>query len=351
MIFDSGRIQRLREKYALVHPCDWPRILWVDREHPTWQAYLEDIIRTVPSAIQQDWLHRLVNQDDAQYMGAWFEMMLFGWLQQIGDVTPHPGGESEPDFLLRAQDQEILIEAFALLEPPEARRRRAWMCRLWMTLDSIPRPFVVHIKEVEFSPNVFVSWEKLQETVVHWLDTTPSELLELVYPKCRILLEASHNPGLRSVGVVGPIEVRGADVTFLRKHLQKKSRQHKARSSFPFILAVFLDRWDLSPDDVVQAWSGNIRITIETSTMKVIEQGIDFSGLHYFGREIRHTSISGTLTFHYGSMTKEPPFLVGSYIQNPYARHLVDPRVWPVAFRFLVLRETETGFEMGWRVG
>ena len=141
------------------------------------------------------------------------------------------------------------------------------------------------------------------------------------------------------------------DVAPLQARLQKKYKQHKAaRLRSPFVLAVFFDRWDLTAEEVVTAWLGSERWVIDPNTLEVVRQDIDFSGLHYRNKhEPQYTHVSGTLAFHYGEMRQQPPFLVGRYVQNPFAKHFIDPDIWPVYRRYVVLAESEENFQMGWR--
>ena len=352
MIFDSERMQHLRRKYISVHPCEWPRILWVDREYPLWKTHLESLIQTVPPLVQEDWLKRLVHSDDDQYMGAWFEMMLYGWLQQVGEVTAQPHqGASQPDFLVKTCEGEVFVEAFVLRPPREWQQTQGWKCRLWEVLEEIARPFIIRIRRARCS-FAFHRWDDLRLQVTTWLDGHPAEPFVWETEGCILHLEASPLPTSPGKVMVSDIseEAVWVDVTPLRKRLQEKYKQHKAaRLQGPFVLAVFFDRWDLAAEDVVTAWLGSTRWIIDPHTLEVVRQDIDFSGLHYRSkRRPQYTYVSGTLAFHYGEMQQQPPFLAGHYVQNPFAKHPVDPMLWPVPAHFVVVGETENDFEMKW---
>ena len=352
MIFDSERMQSLRKRYASIHPCEWPRILWVDQAYPAWKTHLESLIQTVPPAVQKDWLQRLVHADDDQHMGAWFEMMLYGWLQQVGQVIVQPHQEtSQPDFLVKTREGDVFVEAFVLRPPRKWQQSRGWKCRLWEVLEEIPRPFLIRIRRARCS-HAFHQWDELRSQVINWLDENPEEPFVWETADCILRLEAlpwPTSPGTASVMDVSE-EAIWVDVTPLEKRLRRKYKQHRAvRAQGPFVLAVFFDRWDLAAGDVVTAWLGSERWIIDPHTLEVVRQDIDFSGLHYRGKgKPQYTHVSGTLAFHYGDIQQQPPFLVGRYVQNPFAKHPVDPNLWPVQARFVVVGETGASFKMKW---
>jgi hypothetical protein len=84
MIFDSSAMRRLRLKYSSEPDFSAPRIVLIDRstKFAGEREYLEQLVSQALVARQRDWIGRLLNEDHAQFMGAWFEIMLYGWLLQ-----------------------------------------------------------------------------------------------------------------------------------------------------------------------------------------------------------------------------------------------------------------------------
>src|SRR5688572_33198080 len=83
MIFDTPGMQKLRVKFKHVPDFDASEIVLLDKsqhligEH----EYLKKIIQSVPEYTQKKWKNNLLSEDIENHMGTWFEMMLFGWLQ------------------------------------------------------------------------------------------------------------------------------------------------------------------------------------------------------------------------------------------------------------------------------
>ncbi|GEM_PF-2211017 len=71
------------------------------------------------------WKNDLFRKDDGVHSGAWFEMMLYEWLQRIPNAairtSPNINGVS-PDFLVETSDGKILVEAFFSCEKVDQRR-------------------------------------------------------------------------------------------------------------------------------------------------------------------------------------------------------------------------------------
>jgi hypothetical protein len=118
VIFDSEAMLDLRRKYAALDNRHVPEVVFLDRSDrlAAEREILEYLLSVAPIAKQKDWLGRLVNEDNGQFWGAWFEIMLWEWLQAIGPVTPEPEIVGDkPDFVLTVGDQQIAIEARAYL--------------------------------------------------------------------------------------------------------------------------------------------------------------------------------------------------------------------------------------------
>ena len=99
----------------------------------------------------------------------------------------------------------------------------------------------------------------------------------------------------------------------------------------------------------MRSWFGNKVVVVDVDAQQVVDTRIDRSGLMYFRDTIQHRSITGTLLFQYSGA--EPLFMQGWYVQNPYASHPIEPSIWPVDSRYVVLERDEDGFpfRMGWR--
>ncbi len=80
MIFDSPKMITLREKYHNTPNYGVPEIVNLDRidEYTGERSLLESLLLDANESRRKDWLGRLINIEDAQFWGAWFEIMLYG---------------------------------------------------------------------------------------------------------------------------------------------------------------------------------------------------------------------------------------------------------------------------------
>src|SRR5215211_7172272 len=126
MIFDTPEMQRLRDNFKNVPDFDAPEIVLLDRSQhlPGERVYLEEIIRSVPEYTQKKWVNNLLSNDIENHMGAWFEMMLFGWMQDNDGFTVQPEIEDgSPDITLDVGDERIFIEAKTILTDEADREK------------------------------------------------------------------------------------------------------------------------------------------------------------------------------------------------------------------------------------
>ena len=100
----------------------------------------------------------------------------------------------------------------------------------------------------------------------------------------------------------------------------------------------------------MEAWLGKTVVVVDRNGGGIIETKTDESGIHFFGREIRHKSVSGTLVFTSRlSEEKKMKELTVSYIQNPYAENPLPIDLFPVDSRFIVVDKTEKNYVMDWQ--
>lgn len=281
MIFDSLQMNRLREEYKDKEPSVLPRIVFLDRSDKLSgeRQYLEDLIALVPKEKQKEWLGRILKDDYIHHLGAWFEIMLFGWLNEIAkvDVEPEICGK-KPDFSLHISDNKIIIEAKVFQDKINFKT----------------------IKKLE-----------LLKPIAFFVNVKP-----------------------------------------LRTALKSKADKHKAirEEGYPYVIAIMTESIAISDEEVIEAWFGKTKWILDRNCNCIIDECIDRSGLHFFGTEVVHKSISGTLFFNcrYDETLKRR-VLIGSYIQNPYSNIQVDPLVFPVRRKFIVLEKDSTGYKMDWR--
>jgi hypothetical protein len=353
MIFDSESMSRLRAQYASEPDYAVPKIVCLDRSDilASEREHLEELAQSAPQHVQKGWVGRLLSTDPAQHIGAWFEIMLYGWLLEIGPVVPEPLTEgTRPDFSVRIAEQEIYIEARALLVDADYRERERRLSEIREALQQIKLPFIVTIRR--FKAGESTDSQRIADEAAKWL----SDMAQVPFHYedelgNKALLTADPQRTLRGVSVAR-IDTGWPNPESLKTPLKEKAKRHKSvrRAGYPYVLAFFLESPWLSAEDVAEAWFGGTSVTIDVETSQVLHVGPDRSGLHFFGSELRHRTVSGTLVFR-ADLNKEigRHELKPWYIQNPFAKRQIEPGLFPAESRFILLDEKQDNFSMAWK--
>lgn len=354
MIFDSAEMQRLRERYGNLPSFRQPKIIRLDCAPllAGERAFLENLMAAVPDEKRKDWLGRLLSDLDDQHAGAWFEIMLFSWLRNVGTVAIEPDVEgNRPDFVVSIGDQQIAIEAQAHLLNAEERERKSREDEILWILRSIQKPAMVTIEQLLRGGSLDA--EKLIAEATQWLDGPADEsFLFQDNAGNRLRLTAHRNQRLQSVATIGPTTVSMVNSVPLQRPLRKKAGQHQALrgASHPYIIAVWLEDVGLTAEEVAEAWFGKTVAVIDTERNEVIEERLDGSGAHFCRDQIKHTSVTGTLVFREnGNTVTQQRELSAWYIQNPFARVQINPFLFPAETSFVVIEQNADSYAMGWR--
>ncbi len=348
MIFDTLEMHRLRNKFKNVPDYDAPEIVLLDRnEHLLGEReYLEETIGSVPEFTQKKWKNNLLSEEIENHMGTWFEMMIFRWIQDQDGFKVQPETEdSYPDLTLNIDDQRLFIEAKAILIKESDREKNRRIAAVFSALKTISLPFGLSIEQLSLKTRVDVSLLTLK--VKSWLESTPDQKFVFEDKQQNIIVfTAMRAPEFNHVVASGPAYGVFVNPDVLKKPIKKKARQHKQfrNSGYPYIIALYLDPFLQSAEEVVEAWFGKEQWTIDINKSQVIEKESDQSGLHFYGKEILHKSVSGTLVFKSKNNDNfRRRVLEARYIQNPFAKFWVDPFLFPVQSSFTILK-----FAMGW---
>jgi hypothetical protein len=360
MIFDSHRVQSLMLEYESEPDFLLPSVVFLARSKKLENEclYIESLIRQVAPAKHKEWLSRLLNVDDAQYLGAWFEIMLFGWMKNVGVVEVEPIIKGNyPDLSVVIGEQKAFVEARVVLKTISERNEEKFTNWIFWALRKIQKPYGISVIDAKASklPQLADFCSKVE----NWLETTPQEKYVYEGGSANIVMEVigEPNPKYGSIQAIGSIgEAKWIISEPLKEPLREKAHQHKAirKASLPYIIAIFLDSPFLSAEEIAKAWFGEEKWVIRAvgDEHKVVDSYIDKSGIHFFGSEIRHKSISGTLVFKSEFIEAERRhFLKSWYIQNPFAQTPIDSTALPVQGHLVVIERSETGFRLGWKNG
>ena len=354
MIFDSTKMQTLRTKWIREPDSLVPRIVWLDRSDRCdgERQLLEELVQTVDESKARQWIGGLLSGSEIRFMSAWFEMLLYHWLRKIGSVEVEPDIEgNRPDFGLTLNGSLVAIEARASLLKQSERDYRTRESELYHVLRQIELPFMVEVTEFEV-PDMFDSGEFAVE-LEQWLSSSPDT--QFAYQDRRgnrVGLSATRLPSLDKIGVAGPFRTLSARPERVKSPLKKKAGQHKALrdKGYPYVIAILLESILLSVEEVVEAWLGEQQMVIDVVSGQVVDHVTDRCGLHFFADRIRHTTVSGTLAFkiRYNHLFKRRE-LRAWYVENPYAAVPIDPMLFPVESRFVVVERASSQVSMRWQ--
>lgn len=356
MIFDDERMTALRQKYSDGPDYQVPKIVALDRidELAGERAYLETLIQEVPDPKRKDLLGKLIQAHEGRHMGAWFELMLFGWLKEnhLGQVIAEPNVEGDaPDFAIVAGAGHIAIEARAYLVADDERAQRKREYAVLDALGSIQQPYAVMVEELDAREGFDLV--RLVTAVEEWLDSPITPLFAFQDETgSRLTLTLLRETSSSHVLTAGPTRDGDASPDRLQRPLKEKASRHKGvrRAGLPYVIALYLEPWDLSAEEVVSAWLGREQIVVDINTREVVEVRTDRQGIHYYRGKIRHRSVSATLVFkRQWNPDESRHSLRAWFIQNPYANVPLSHETFNVVSAYIVTAQDEINFSMGWR--
>lgn len=241
----------------------------------------------VPSAERPDLVGRLRSRDDRQFAGVFWELYLHETFRRCGfEVTIHPsvdGGNRKPDFLVTTPVSAFYVEAKALVgrapEPGAVARKM----RLYDALDHLRCPnFFLKIDVNAVGPNDLPA-RALRKKLAAWLDgldpdSTPIALddddpqanpfrwqhagWDLAFYPVPKSLDARGEPGLRTLGIFGPIEaVLVSDDVELRNALTDKGSAY-GDLEHPLVIAVNVFGFSHDNFDTMNALYGTYQLQV-----------------------------------------------------------------------------------------
>jgi hypothetical protein len=355
MVFDSPQVQSLLRIYETEPDFMVPEIVFLARTEKleNERIYIEDLFARASEIKQRDWLGRLVSNNHQQFRSVWFEIMLFGWLQNLGSVEIEPSIEGNyPDFSIELNGYKIIVEARAILDTITEREQTRFEAGIFWALKQIAKPYLIEI--VDAKSSTLPNWINFQKQVIHWLDSNPDEKFVFESETTIIVLRTSpmQSPNQKSVSAfTNPGMFQKISSDPIKRPLREKAHQHSKlrKANYPYIIALYLESWYLSAEEVAKAWLGEEVWTVNFEKKEVVETYSNQSGIHFSGSEIRHTTVSGTLVFRSEWTESEKcSYLRAWYVENPFAKVALDSRLFPVEARYVVTDKSTKGFRMAW---
>lgn len=353
MVFDISEMKALRERYKDELSFRVPTVVFLDRYdgYKQERELIEELSRSLPPEKLKNWIGNFINTDRRQHIGAWFEIMLYGWLKPHFKVQVEPDiNGKHPDFLIDIEDNQVLIESIAYLYSPEELIERAISSEFIYLLETIEKPFAIDIEPIKYGKTI--NKKDFLKRANLWLDLSFDYPFRYEDKFGNILdLKVAYKIKNKKIGVMVNGDVRLVDTDQVKKPLHRKIQQHHAlkENNSPYIIAIYLESWQYNADEVITAWFGRNQTVFDKNSGIIIREQNDLSGLAFHGRSIRNRGISGILVFKRTEYPYDGNEILNSwYIQNPYARHKVNPESFPVDGRFVIVSSENKKHAMDW---
>lgn len=325
------RMNRLREDFAEVDEFHLPFPVALDRIDVL-ASELEHLVElmnssSIPGSKRNKWASELANTDVGQSWGAWFEIKLFGWLQDIGDIEVGETKHANWDFELSVDPQVIIVEAYAYQKRELERRNDGIIADLNTAFDGLKLPYVLTVNVEEFGSGL--DKERVRAAVADWLSNAPDEPFTFVEAHgTRITIEAQHLPDIHHAVVysVGcPLTVESSHTLYGK--LEDKAIQHKNAlgSEAAYIIAVLLQPDALHIPEVHEALFGR---SVYDSDLDVLR--FDGHGVLLSNGGPRHEHVSGVLAFRaFWNQELQRNSISATYIPNPNANVPISEKLFP----------------------
>lgn len=116
-LFDLPEFKRLLNSPAVHEPEQMPPVvdLYINPLRPKEREHIDAIFARLPkSSYKKEITDRLLSQNLGDYLGAWYELMVYDWLDGLGKepaLQPSmPNGKSRPEFVIESNGLQIFIE-------------------------------------------------------------------------------------------------------------------------------------------------------------------------------------------------------------------------------------------------
>jgi len=311
------------------------------------------LVNSIKGGKRKEWIKQLCSGNHGNFLGAWFEIMLYGWLKQRFAVTVEPKIEGcKPDYKIEIGDQIILIEAKAHLVNANLREERNTHICVYDTLCNLNKPYHFTITKEILGKGFDI--EKFKLKVVDWLESgAKSDFVYLDEHNTAIVLTATLNQSGKA-SCISPAAVFYVNPYDLKRSLCEKTRQHGQlhKSKAPYIIALYLEDKAYSVEEVVTEWYGKETLNWDGENCCSACIELDRSGVVYQVAHLPFEYVSGILVFHSQYSDEEKSrTLSASYIENCFALHKVDLNIFPDLDKFVTGKKEDGFYKMKWVSG
>jgi len=326
----------------------------------------------LPEEAKPDILSRLRSTNSHYHFGAYFELVLYAYLKDLGFcVSFHPKiAEGEPDLLVSGKNliKPIVIEVATVFDEPQQEKEEQKFNIILEKLDSIEHYYSVIISnESEQIPDD-VNYDKLRYFIESQLSSLYSRAIsnpqEFEYKEGGLKLKLTALPNLDKSSIIfgygGQARFIGTDQ--LRRAIKKKITKYKSvkELGLSFIVALNLANVPAGEAGLLNVLFGDRVVRIKRNRKGEpinVEEGRNFKGLFTpkpgLGGKAQNTRLSAVLNI----VSKWPERNMNEpvkrvhnirIIHNPGASNPLDIDVFKGLPQFTLLSEDDAGITLGW---
>lgn len=333
---------------------------------------IEEWFSRLPDAAKPEILGRLRSTNSHDHFSAYFELVLYAQLEDLGfSVDFHPKiAEGEPDLLVSGKNliKPALIEVATVFDEPQLEKEEQKFNIILEKLNAIQHYYSVIVSNKSERIPDDVDYDKLTNFVESQLSSlysrTISKPQEFEYVEGGLKLKLTASPNFHKSSTVlsygGQIRFFGTDQ--LRSAIEKKVSKYKSvkELGLSFIVALNLANVPAGEDGLLNVLFGDIVVRIQRNEKGEpinVKETRNFNGLFMpkpgLGGKARNTRLSAILNI----VSKWPEHIVDEptsrihnfrLIHNPWALNPLGTEVYKDFPQYTVVSEDDLGITLDW---
>jgi len=333
---------------------------------------IEEWFSKLPDAAKPEILGSLRSTNSHDHFGAYFELVLYAYLKDLGfSVDFHPKiAEGEPDLLVSGKNliKPTFIEVATVFDEPQSEKEEQKFNVILEKLDAIQHYYSAIISnESEQIPDD-VDYDKLRNFVESQLSSLYSRAIsnpqEFEYMEGGLKLKLTALPNFHKSSIVLGYGGQGRSVgtAQLRSAIKKKISKYKSvkELGLSFIVALNLANVPAGEDGLLNVLFGDIVVRIQRNRKGKpinVKPTRNFKGLFTpkpgLGGKAQNTRLSAVLNV----VSKWPEHDVDKpisrvhnfrVIHNPWALNPLDIEVFKDFPQYTVVSEDDLGITLDW---
>lgn len=311
---------------------------------------------------------RLRSKDDRQHLPAFYELMLHQFFLEEGyKIIKHPLlGDKRPDYLISSEKGKpvFFLEIVTVFQDEKRTKLERALDLLYEEISKIKHYFFVSV-DVDIPPPSNVSYKKLKQALISWLDSFDPNIKEQGHTfthnlnGCDIEFELIPKkvPTKDSIlGMYSCLEYHGTgDCKQIRNQIQSKIQKYKEikNKKLPFVIAVCSGgTWMIRESNLITELFGRERFVFNLrDSKKEAKIKRDFYGLLTPKpglKEVRNTRLSAVLYCERSFDNKDRTVYNMKVIHNPYASQPLSKLIFQKLPQLVKIKKKGNNFILKW---